>query len=217
MRPVVRLRNLRLAVFRRAERFERQIATASLQPVDPQVDMLVSDACIGLLNTWSNFARAYYLSCFLLPRREGGGRITVAGAFTAFSFNDAIDHSIAILRPYKKPRGGGVWDSRDEPTWHEASTLLKLSSSIGCSNSKDISDGLAGAPQVLRDLPTFRNFYAHRNRNTWESAMRLRHGYGIIARDRPTSVLLSCAYGRPQPLLLDWVSELKDAVEYLCL
>lgn len=218
MRPTRRLRSLRVSVFQNLSRLEVRINNvATNRRMDPWIDMVVSYACVSLLATWSNFVRAYYLSCFLHPRREGGGRVSVDSAFIRLPFNDGIAHAITTLRPLLAPPPGGAWHRRDEPTWHEPRTLRTLSASIGCSNRQDIIDGFGINSRVFLDLPTFRNFYAHRNRESYDAALSLRTHYGITARGHPTSVLLARAYGRHQALILDWVADLRNVVEYLCL
>lgn len=214
MRPATKLGDLRSSAVKNLSRIEGRVAAVSLSRVDPSVDLVISSACIGLLSTWSNFVRAYYLSCFIHPRREGGGHVGVDSAFDGLSFQDAIGHAVATLRGNPP---GGPWRRRDEPTWHDPYTLRTLTASIGCSNTQDVIDGLGIESRVFTDLPTFRNFYAHRNWGTFDAAVGLRMHHQIATRKSPTAVLLSCAYQRPQALLLDWVSDIQDVVEYLCI
>src|SRR5205823_2817708 len=136
---------------------------------------------IELLNTWTNFVRSFYLSCCLNAKPEFSPRIGVTGLPLRTAEVLAIDTAIQITKPslYLKHTPGAPWSRRDEPSWHDPRTLLKLSQSLGFSNEADIQAAVSINPRVLLDLPVFRNFFAHRNRDTFLSAQRLASHYGI--------------------------------------
>jgi hypothetical protein len=71
--------------------------------------------------------------------------------------------------------------------------------------------------RVFFDLPSFRNFYAHRNRESAESAILLaKRNYLIAGPNHPSDVLAEPARNRPQALILDWIDDMSAIVELLC-
>ena len=87
---------------------------------------------------------------------------------------------------------------------------------IGCSNFIDIQAAFSIQSKVFEHLPTFRNFYAHRNDYTALKAKNIARYYTISEHNHPSNIIFSYAYGRPQILILDWIDDLKTVVEFLC-
>jgi hypothetical protein len=140
----------------------------------------------GLLNTWTEFCRAYYLSCLLRPKRTKGGAVSVT--FSSNKFEDAIAAVMKRFRPHIFK--GGSWSRRDEPPWHDVATLVFACSDLGCSNLPQIQAAVSVPTRVFSDLPVFRNFFSHRNRSTMQSCANVALTYGIVAShpcdsDRP--------------------------------
>jgi len=165
-----------------------------------QQEALLSFVVIEILNTWTNFSRAYYLSCILKPRTVSGKRIIVLSLIP--DFNSAISVAITHLRPHMTPPASGIWHRRDEPSWYDHNLLMRCCRNIGCSNITDIQAAFSLGSRVFVDLPVFRNFFAHRNSQTGKAAADLGPQYGIPATLRPSQILLSSPLGRPQPLIL---------------
>jgi hypothetical protein len=69
---------------------------------------------------------------------------------------------------------------------------------------------------VFRDLPVFRNFFAHRNAATAAATANIASSYGIPSSLSTASILLTNPYGRFQPLLFEWMDELLFTAEYMC-
>jgi hypothetical protein len=111
---------------------------------------------------------------------------------------------------------GPPWNRREEPTWHERQTLLKLSSILGASNDSQIQAALSYKTWVFADLPVFRNFFAHRNDETAKRARALASHYTVSSQLRPSEILCSVAPGRPQRVLADWLDDLRNVVDLLC-
>jgi hypothetical protein len=69
---------------------------------------------------------------------------------------------------------------------------------------------------VFLDLPVARNFYAHRNQGTEEAAQLIAPFYGIPSNLRVTKLLFSNPLRRPQPLIFEWIDEIKITADFLC-
>ena len=214
MRPSRRLEVLRVVVEKRLERLRMVVLGAQPKPIR----RWEGDVCyvtLDLLNTWGNFARVFYLGCVFGAKTAGGVVIQSAQAFP--SPNDAIGYVIGKWNQRATPLASGVWRRRDEPAWHVKNRLLDLAISLGFSNQATVAAALSLPSQSLDHLPTFRNFFAHRNDSTFKLAMTLSPGYGIYGVRKPSEVLMARGPRRPQPLIMDWIDEVSSVVEQLCL
>ena len=212
MRPSRYLRELERTTSSRLARLE-VLARSADSMVFREADKLISFVTIEVLNTWGEFVRCYLLSCSLHPWSSSGVRITLANARIR-TFEDVL--RIAILKRKKPlPRRGRI-TRRDEPSWHEPQTLLLTSQEMGCSNLGNVHAALSTGTRAYKDLPTFRNFYAHRNPETATKTKRIATTNSISSRLHPTEILRSAAPGRPEVLLVDWIADLTTTVKMLC-
>src|SRR5437867_3861633 len=116
MRPVGRAFKLQRATVANLARLERVLSAASAGSWDRLSEDVVSYVAIEAQNTWANFARAYYFSCFIGMRLTSGVRVRTNPLFTASTISDAQGYAINRWRRNKKrPDGAGRWDARDEP------------------------------------------------------------------------------------------------------
>ena len=213
MTPLRRLRRLERSAVHQLERLRVILATA-LQSTDYRArDRIASHVAIELLNCWTNFARAYYLSCVVEARRSHGGRIAVSRKCAGWAFRDALANSIALIKGWQPQQ---TFTRRDEPAWHDPNNLLTLLGDIGATNLPTAQAALSAGQTVFRDLPAFRNYFGHRNESTRLSAMRLAAGHGIPGPKSPAEIVLARAIGRPQPILADWLDEVRFTIEMLC-
>lgn len=197
-----RIRRLRAAVS------EHATPSASRSELDRHVGRAVIDA----QNTWSNFARSYLLSYLGSPRRKRGDRVALG--------NLAANNPGTLLHIATKACRGTTAaapvDRRDEPSWHDTATFLRICNELAPTNLDDIRAALSMQTRVFADLPTFRNFYAHRNEESAAKAVGLAKRHYLISGVRhPTEALMKSASNRPQPLLLDWLDEMEVVVTCL--
>lgn len=211
MQRVARLGRLEGVAIRRALRLRSLVDAYSL-PVTPERERVVSYVTIEALNLWASFARAYYLSSALGARIRAGGRVTVQlqGIRTP---GDAITFSVVKIQ---RRRGTGPWKRRDEPAWHDPNTLLTLFGYLGASNLNEVHRAFGYQTGVFRQLPTFRNFFAHRNEETARKTADIARGYGLSPRLRPSEVLCTRSVGRPQNILADWLDDLRNVIQLMC-
>jgi hypothetical protein len=179
-----------------------------------ETESCITYVTVETLNTWSNFSRSFYLSCTLQPKTVSGIRVTTSLRTTGF--NDAIGKAILLFKPSTTPNSQGIWNRRDEPTWHDSSILTRVCTNIGCSNITDISNGLSGGQNFFLHLPVFRNFYGHRNQRTESAARDIATRYGISNTLRPSDILRQFPIGGTSFLLLQWINEIEFTIEYLC-
>lgn len=215
MRPTKELVRLRDDALIRMQRLRRSAIDAVSTLSIPQSRVAIGHVTIELHNVWSNFARSYYLSCSLRPRRVSGA-VVVPGTFTGTGFNDALGVAIRVYRPAALPSVTGAWDRRHEPTWHDPTVLHASCAALGCSNVGEIQMAISLATRVLHDLPCYRNFYGHRNGMTAQAARNLAPLHGVPSLRHPTQILSTTPTGRNFPLIVEWLDEVGVIVELLC-
>lgn len=211
MRPVLRLGKLRVVGSRRA-RFLRSLIDSYSCPVPNEYDPIVAYVTIEALNLWASFVRSHYLSCALHARRESGPRVTT-GIPLIQTRLDAIGYAVHLLRPKVK---GPPFTRRDEPTWHETGTLLKLFSAMNASNFSQVQTALSYQPDVFTFLPPMRNFFAHRNEETAGRVSNVARALSLNPKLKARDILCSIRPSRPQNILADWLDDLLTALTLLC-
>jgi len=176
-------------------------------------DVWTAYLAIEVENTWSNFVRALYVSMADGVRLEDGGFTTLTPRRT---MNDAIGFAVQRWRAKAAPKADGSWHRREEPAWHDTSTMLTLCRDLHATNLADVEAAFSSGTLVFTDLVVFRNYFAHRNQGTKQAARDLAPRYGIAASLTPAEILLSRALGRPEPVLIEWIDDLIFTAEYLC-
>lgn len=169
-------------------------------------------AVIEAANLWSNFVRSYLISLCFRPSRRLGGRVAI-GNLAIKSPADVV-HAAAIAA--KGPYAAAPTSRRDEPSWHDVSVFVRTSQRMQPSNIPQIEAALSVPSRVLTDLPVFRNFYAHRNKESAERAVGVGKNLHLIyGCCHPSDVLATRPYGRPQALILEWLDEMDAFMELL--
>ncbi len=221
MRPSKYLIKLQKTAINKVHRLKRLLSNISTSSSNNEIEICLTYVTIETLNTWSNFSRSFYLSCTLHPKTVNGNRVTTR--LEIGNFNEAISEAIRLCsnRRNATPNPQGLWHRRDEPTWHDKSTITRVCTNIECSNIANISEGLSGQQTFFAHLPVFRNFYGHRNQQTEQAAMQLAPRYGIPATLRPSDILRQFPIsGTSTPstsiLLVQWLDEIEITIEYLC-
>lgn len=219
MKVARRLIHLEAAALRSLRRSTRHLQRVESAPNQAERELSISPLVINTLNVWALFVRAYYISC-LMGARSGSGHgraVSSRLSMTPMSANDAIGHAIRITNPRAVPNGSGLWDTRDEPTWHDSSTLIKLANAYSFSNLADIQTAFTYGFTAHRNFVVFRNYYAHRNAGTKQKAQKMGTYYSIRTNQHPTEVLLSSLLNNPGVSLLGgWIGEFEQTIGLLC-
>jgi hypothetical protein len=176
-------------------------------------DERIAFVVIEAMNLWASFARAYYLSWFLRPLTISGTRVICSNHFRLFE--DAL--IFAIRRVRSRNYGGTRPSRRDEPTWHEPRTLLTLAAEIGISNLNEVQAAFSLGATYPANLPTVRNFYAHRNDETFRKVRERAILLGLGENLRPSEFVCTALPSRPQNLISDWLDEIRLTIELLCI
>ena len=207
------LRKLRMAFIARIERLERRLSV-SVGLAPHQQDPVVAYVTIETLNAWAQFSKAFYLSCVINAATESRVKISVTPQ--GMSTNDAIGTAIVRFKKYATPNSLGEWARRDEPAWHDPNVLLEVCRTVDCSLYGQIQAAFSMGQRVFVDLPVFRNFYSHRNRQSEEAAQRIAPLYLVPTALRPSEILLRKRPAASASVLLEWMAELKITSEFIC-
>lgn len=199
------------------KRSTRLLSTTSHPSASLSTEERITFAVVNLLNCWANFQRTYFICCLLGANSSALRKIVSNQTGIITTPNDAIGKAILHLKPSRTPRSNGIWDTRDEPTWHDANTLLTLSSKFAFSNDADIQSAFTFGFTAHKNLVVFRNYYAHKNQGTRGKAQAIAVNYLIPQRLHPTEILLATPSSSPSMSLIQlWVEELTQTVELLC-
>lgn len=199
------------------KRSTRLLSATSPPSASLSTEERITFAAVNLLNCWANFQRTYFICCLLGVKSSAHKKIVSNQTGIITTPNDAVGKAILHFKPNRTPRSNGIWDTRDEPTWHDANTLLNLSSTFSFSNDSDIQTAFTFGFTAHKNLVVFRNYYAHKNRGTRSKAQAIAVNYLIPQRLHPTEILLATPSSSPSMSLIQlWIEELTQTVELLC-
>jgi hypothetical protein len=193
-------------------RLQALIGSKDRAAVQSREYRLIAYAVIDLQNTWIEFIKNFFFSCAIRARLPEGGCVT-HNLISVTTPTDALAEAVYYLNP--RLSKGNMWRRSQEPNWIDVSTLVKLSTHFGFSNRGDIYAALSYRPKALKSLPELRNFFAHRNPDTYKIAMGVASKYGLSVQS-PSELALAYVRNRPTTLLQDWIDDLIFIVEYLC-
>jgi hypothetical protein len=179
----------------------------------PDLDRRTAYVVIEAHATWSSFCRSFFLATAYGGRDASGSHVLPRRAWLA-SEDAAITVAVWAVDPSMRGKPG-PWQARDEPRWHEAPDFRKAISSLGSTNAGTVSAALALAPSSLQQLTTFRNFYAHRGRETSRKAQNIARRHLMKPNRHPTKILNDYPPRRPQSLLAELIDEIDAVVSLL--
>lgn len=213
MHPVRHLGVLRERALRRLQ-YLSDLAHPCRQPTDDATRRQVAFVLLEAVNLWAGFARSFYLSCVYRARRDTRPRVHLgmSGIVTA---TDAIHFAVVnVARKTAKPNRRYSWS--DEPTWHQRETLQKLSTMLSLSNDPQVQIALNVQTSAFVHVVVFRNFFAHRGRDTVKRARLLMPTYGQVATAHPAEAASGVAPGRTQNIMADWLADMRQTIELIC-
>jgi hypothetical protein len=217
MKPERELRLLRQRAKRRLLYLSGLSDTLS-DPRDRTHDRAATFISLEISNLWQSFAREYYLSCAVRSALTSSGQPVKMSSAAFLDDEDALFFAIQKVAPMnlRYVRRGRRIPRRFEPNWADPATLVRLALFAGFSNHSTILSATSFATTVFRDLPTIRNFYAHRSRETAVKVRNVsRQHYGFPIHHPNELVMLRWA-GRSQNVLSEWADDLADICSAIC-
>lgn len=165
----------------------------------------IGNIALGAANTWNVLLRNYYLASLTAARREDGTRATHALSVT--TVDDAITWAVHRKRPGRSSQSG-PWTQRDEPDWSNGGWVAAALIAAGASTGNEIAGAVSLGSSSRQELQTYRNFFAHMNRDTASKVRRIGVDKGVDAKIEPAEIPLQRARGRSQSILADWIDDL---------
>lgn len=187
-------------------RLARLVALASevASPLNPEGRRTLSYVVIEAANLWSQYSRCYFLS-IAIGATDATGRCTVVAP--AASLLDAEDLAVHAIHPSQRS-ATGPWSRRWQPDWQSRKALLDSLRYVRSSLYADVDTALSLPTRVLLDLPTVRNFYAHKGQRAARSVTTIHRHYGITRSMPPHELLCSVPPARSDSLLNEWLADL---------
>lgn len=164
---------------------------------------------LELVNTWSQFVRSYVVSCIL-------GAHSPTGIITTNSVATTVPDALLDAKRVFVPSWSGPLRRREEPIWHDPQTLVRIAQRLRFSNLAQISSALSTGTRTFSDMPVFRNFFAHRNRDSAYTALHLARTRGIYGVRHPVVALYSFRRGASQELVFEFCDDVATAILLLC-
>lgn len=189
----------------------RVLAEGCSVPVGQGGDRLAAFLVIETFNLWASFARSLFLSSCMSAKTTSGHRV-VLSAHSFATAEDALRFAIREIRG----RNPSQPERRDEPAWYKTRHIARLFSDTGASNLGQIQAAVSYQTAFFDEVPTVRNFFAHRNEETASRVQQIARNQRISPRLRPSEVVSSVAPGRPQTLLADWLDDLRIVMRLSC-
>ena len=168
-----------------------------------EADRIASYVCINSLNLLSEFNRAYFALALENAKTRSGTIVC-----TQFPKNTSVHTALSNLN-LLRPRGRASVTRRNEPAWHSMPRFLDVLQLAAVTTEGQVRVAMGLQVRVLGDLPTIRNFFAHRNGETAQKSRRMLTRFYSVPTNHPVFMLGSFSTGRPTTILEDWMAELE--------
>jgi hypothetical protein len=164
---------------------------------------MISYVTIEAANLWAQYSLCLFLSAALGARDASGSRVVTT---PAPDWSHAIDLAVHAVHP--KLRGTRrPWTRLEQPDWQNKGHLAAAIQYIEAAIWPDVDAAVSYPSRVLADLPTMRNFYAHKSKRAASSASALGPHYGVTRPMSPHDLLCTSPPGRGI-LLNEWLADL---------
>lgn len=168
---------------------------------------------IGLCNLVSNFNKAFFLSCGRNPKGRDKKHSLSLHRFT--TDDKLLEIIIKKYKPSAAPKANGSWSKKDEPSRYEIQHVEYGLLTIGSRKINDLYIVQGMNLSIHTNLPTFRNFYAHKNLKTQSSVREILPSLAIPDL-HPSLALLQPPNGRSVSLMMNWLDDFDVMIPILC-
>ncbi len=206
MRPVTDLGKMRVAFSGRLRRI-RKVAVQSQTDGPEEHARALSFAVIELDNLVLGGMREFIISSLRGARTATGNRISVAGHFTSAESVAAYVLSIVQAVTYQRIGSPAAVDRRQEAKIRDPRQVDRVLSTCSASNIGSVRNALSLNTSLFSDIATVRNFYAHRNEDTWAKVRRQATEKGVLNIKHADEFVTRQIPGRPVSLLEDWLDD----------
>lgn len=206
MRPVSDLAKLNSSFGFRLLRIRRLYANANSN-VEPHRSELLAVSVIELDNLVLSSLRVLAISSLRSARTASGHRVTVTRPFGDEREIGAFVLSVLSSPTYNRMNHPSHISRADEPTVRDPRDTAKVFRACGASNLASLQNALALNTTLFSDLGTMRNFYAHRNQDTWRKVLTKGQAMGIFGARHANDIVTNGVPGRPVTVFEDWLDD----------
>jgi hypothetical protein len=206
MRPATDLGKIYSAASYRILRIRRLFSLAK-SPNEPRRSEYAAICVLELDNLIIGCLRVYTISTLRRGRTANGQRIATTRPFSHEEEVGAYILSILNHQAYQRLHNPQRIRKKDEPTIRDPRFTERVLLSCGASNVSSLQNALSINTNLFNDISTVRNFYAHRNADTWRKVRTKAHSMGIFGITHPNDLITSILPGRPISLFEDWLDD----------
>lgn len=199
------LSKLHNAVQNRLKRIKNHFASVSRRP-EIDRNSVITTCVIELDNTAICALREFTVSSLRRARTVRGHRISVNRKFGPETEIAAYVLSVVNTVKFSRNRPSAL-KREEEQTVRDPKDTEKILINCAATNLPSLQNALALNVGIFRDIPTVRNFYAHRNENTWRKVRDKARAMGVVPVRHPDDFVQSSIAGRPVSLFEDWLGE----------
>lgn len=107
-------------------------------------------------------------------------------------------------------------DRKQEPTVRDPRDVARVFLAAALTNTPSLQNALALNTTLFTNLATLRNFYAHRNADTWRKARRKGIEMGISGSQGVDDIVKALVPGRAVRIYEDWLDDAELFFEEAC-
>jgi hypothetical protein len=171
--------------------------------------------CIDVQSYWSNWSRAYYLSCAVGCRSIAGNRISSALG-QPLNENQALAIAVRYYRRNASPLPNGLFPGHFEPKWFDPTVLISVANAAGLSNLATIQSAFTNRADVFADLRQMRNYFAHRCEQLHAESLQLAPKYLVGNPKQPAEIIWHVGASSVISVIEGWVSHIRQVALFLC-
>lgn len=206
MRATTDLVKLHGALANRLLRLRRRFGTLIERPLGDR-SLVIANVIIELDNLILSTLREFMISSLRGARTASGVRVKTNRSFGPEDEISAYVLSVLNDVRFKNLKRPNRVSRREEPTIRDPRCLWKVFIDCNATNVPSLENALALNLALFRDLGTFRNFYAHRNADTWRKAKARAESLGALNVKHPDQVIQAQLNSRPVSLFEDWLDD----------
>lgn len=151
--------------------------------------------------------RVLTISTLSGARTATGKRIKLTKKFTHEEEVGAFVLSVLSVKAYERLKYPTRIGKRDEPVVRDPRETAKVFAAVGATNLGSLENALALNTTLFTDLGTIRNFYAHRNQDTWRKVRTKGQAMGIFRAVHANDIVTASVPGRSVSVFQDWLDD----------
>jgi hypothetical protein len=169
---------------------------------------LLAVSAVELDNLIVSGFRCFLISCLSCAKRASGGKVS-----TSFRFRSEGEIGAFILRAvnsvkYTRLNSPNSIQKSEEPTVRFPREVRAVLMQANSSNISAFDQAMSINSSVFDALCTVRNFYAHRNKDTWKKVVSKTQGQGYFIIRSPGDFLHAPVRGLSTSVMEDWLDDI---------